>query len=111
MPNCWQGWAALGVWTVLAVAGSSLIVLGVVPLWPPRHEVAKGLIFLGVMVGLWTALCFRKGERPFRWRWGEKEAAARHCDQCGYNLTGNVSGVCPECGERIQFTDSHGHEE
>jgi hypothetical protein len=23
------------------------------------------------------------------------------CLKCGYNLTGNVSGVCPECGERI----------
>ena len=23
------------------------------------------------------------------------------CLICGYNLTGNVSGVCPECGERI----------
>jgi hypothetical protein len=21
------------------------------------------------------------------------------CPQCGYDLTGNVSGVCPECGE------------
>ena len=21
-----------------------------------------------------------------------------HCQKCGYNLTGNVSGVCPECG-------------
>ncbi len=21
-----------------------------------------------------------------------------HCQQCGYNLTGNTSGVCPECG-------------
>ncbi len=21
-----------------------------------------------------------------------------HCRRCGYNLTGNVSGVCPECG-------------
>ena len=20
------------------------------------------------------------------------------CDQCGYNLTSNASGVCPECG-------------
>jgi len=24
------------------------------------------------------------------------------CDQCGYNLTGNISGVCPECGLRIK---------
>jgi len=23
------------------------------------------------------------------------------CVECGYNLTGNVSGICPECGERI----------
>ena len=21
--------------------------------------------------------------------------------KCGYNLTGNVNGVCPECGEQI----------
>jgi hypothetical protein len=26
---------------------------------------------------------------------------AGHCQKCGYNLTGNVSGACPECGERI----------
>jgi len=24
-----------------------------------------------------------------------------HCDRCGYNLTGNVSGVCPECGTPV----------
>jgi hypothetical protein len=24
-----------------------------------------------------------------------------HCTRCGYNLTGNVSGVCPECGLAI----------
>jgi hypothetical protein len=24
-----------------------------------------------------------------------------HCQGCGYNLTGNVSGVCPECGGAI----------
>jgi hypothetical protein len=23
------------------------------------------------------------------------------CAKCGYNLTGNVSGICPECGSRI----------
>jgi len=23
------------------------------------------------------------------------------CPRCAYDLTGNVSGVCPECGERI----------
>ena len=24
-----------------------------------------------------------------------------HCQVCGYNLTGNVSGICPECGTLI----------
>ena len=24
-----------------------------------------------------------------------------YCQKCGYNLRGNVSGVCPECGEKI----------
>ena len=24
------------------------------------------------------------------------------CVRCGYNLTGNVSGVCPECGTRVE---------
>jgi hypothetical protein len=23
------------------------------------------------------------------------------CDACGYNLTGNTSGLCPECGRRV----------
>src|SRR5262245_38932526 len=24
------------------------------------------------------------------------------CHECTYNLTGNVSGVCPECGTKIE---------
>lgn len=24
------------------------------------------------------------------------------CPYCGYNLTGNVSGVCPECGRPVK---------
>ena len=28
------------------------------------------------------------------------------CISCGYNLTGNTSGTCPECGTTIQFTGS-----
>ena len=25
-----------------------------------------------------------------------------HCRNCGYDLMGNVSGVCPECGKEVQ---------
>ena len=25
------------------------------------------------------------------------------CQECAYDLTGNVSGVCPECGTKVPF--------
>ncbi len=35
------------------------------------------------------------------WRLGRKRVETGHC-QCGYDLTGNVSGKCPECGRRAK---------
>jgi len=26
-----------------------------------------------------------------------------HCQKCGYDLTGNESGICPECGSKIEI--------
>jgi hypothetical protein len=43
----------------------------------------------------------------FREEYSESEALTNyakdpiHCGQCEYDLTGNVSGVCPECGWRM----------
>ncbi len=31
----------------------------------------------------------------------EAEITPGTCTECGYNLTGNVSGVCPECGAEV----------
>jgi hypothetical protein len=48
------------------------------PLWAPSLLFATLAIFL-----------FRRDrERP----------GPGHCRSCGYNLTGNLSGICPECG-------------
>lgn len=30
-----------------------------------------------------------------------KNRVPGYCDKCSYNLTGNVSGVCPECGAEV----------
>lgn len=30
-----------------------------------------------------------------------RESPPGMCRECGYNLYGNVSGVCPECGSRV----------
>ena len=38
--------------------------------------------------------------RHARWR---REG---RCSECGYDLTGNISGVCPECGSNAPASDS-----
>jgi hypothetical protein len=47
--------------------------------------------------------------RIFKWIWGvlclaivsAPRYSPGHCQSCDYNLTGNVSGICPECGTPI----------
>ena len=50
------------------------------PLWP-----------FVVLPGILAVWLWRRDRRP----------GPGHCQRCGYNLTGNVSGICPECGEAI----------
>lgn len=33
--------------------------------------------------------------------WRSRPLLRHHCNQCDYDLTGNESGVCPECGREI----------
>ena len=33
--------------------------------------------------------------------WRERQPPPGHCRRCGYDLTGNVSGICPECGTAV----------
>ena len=37
---------------------------------------------------------------PLRWMM-LRRVPPGHCACCGYNLTGNMSGVCPECGAAV----------
>ncbi|MCC7293074.1 MAG: hypothetical protein IT449_13520 [Phycisphaerales bacterium] len=39
--------------------------------------------------------------RGFRRELRERFDDAPHCAACQYNLTGNFSGICPECGTPI----------
>jgi hypothetical protein len=59
----------------------------------PRWLLAAVLCVLALLV--WTPSMVRHFRR-FRYR------RANRCPRCGYDLTGNVSGQCPECGAAVR---------
>ena len=57
------------------------------------------LVPLVILLGVYPVWVFLRG--PVR-RW--KLAREGKCVECGYDLRGNVSGVCPECGKVVTNT-------
>jgi hypothetical protein len=64
--------------------------------------VAWAGVILGVVVCggyvLWQISYARQLWRWMRWHESAQRCWRGQCPGCGYDLTGNVSGVCPECG-------------
>jgi uncharacterized paraquat-inducible protein A len=59
------------------------------------------LILVLLLFVLWLAALVRAGlsaRRGFRQYRGVLRQDRGLCAACGYDLTGNTSGVCPECG-------------
>ena len=62
-----------------------------------------------VVSGWWRVCAFLPCWIPFLlvalptgilfWRDHRRRITPGHCKKCGYDLTGNVSGRCPECGK------------
>lgn len=51
-----------------------------------------------VILPFWMLLMVAGGATALLWiRW--RRPRAGHCPRCDYDLTGNTSGVCPECGQ------------
>jgi predicted RNA-binding Zn-ribbon protein involved in translation (DUF1610 family) len=67
-------------WPVLSVDGPSRWKV-VIPLWIPF-----------VLLAVPTAILL----------WRDRRLPPGHCNTCGYNLAGNVSGICPECGTKVR---------
>jgi hypothetical protein len=89
---------------VPAVAALTMIALIVSvhkSLSPPR--VVTALLLLGFFAYLFFGEPFLR-HRIQRWVMQKRvwEALPRYCDACGYDLTANTSGVCPECGRAIE---------
>ena len=50
-------------------------------------------------IPLWMPFVVNAALTLWFWRLDRRRILLGHCQTCGYNLTGNVSGRCPECGE------------
>ena len=105
-PDAWR----LIVWLVLLLGswfvGLPFLVVVGCHLWyasranPGLAQPACQLVGAVALLGLWQAgLAFYNVlyERP-RLRRCLWRLVPGLCDHCGYNLTGNLSGRCPECG-------------
>ena len=61
-------------------------------------DIWRALLLLSVPTTVSWCVHLRQRRRP----------APGHCQNCGYNLTGNVSGRCPECGSTISPAQPRG---
>lgn len=52
----------------------------------------------GVSLPLWLVFLVLAIPTAILW-YRDRRPPKGHCRACGYNLTGNVSGKCPECGK------------
>ena len=68
------------------------------------HEDLQGGTITKVTVPSWLlalVTLLLPGAAIVRWLVRRRWAGALGCARCGYNLTGNTSGVCPECGSPV----------
>ncbi|GMU83045.1 MAG: hypothetical protein AMXMBFR47_29160 [Planctomycetota bacterium] len=68
--------------------------------WPRRlgSGWGTGSGSIGISVPLWMPLLAFGIPMIWLWRRNRRRIEPGCCANCGYNLTGNVSGRCPECG-------------
>ena len=81
-------------------SGSDVGRQGIVFRWQENRQLGIGMIrvYFAPLLALFSVLpliaFFRSPKR--RWR-----IPPGHCKRCRYDLTGNTSGVCPECGMAV----------
>lgn len=71
------------------------------PFWGPFSATAAGGRW--VILSLWFPLALIGLPTIVAWR-RDRGYPTGHCSKCGYDLTGNVSGVCPESGTETKPT-------
>jgi len=64
----------------------------------PRNSPAR---MWALLIPIWLPFILLAAPLAFLWL-SRPRTPPGHCRKCGYDLTGNVSGRCPECGTPVQ---------
>ncbi len=64
----------------------------------PASSWGVGQSWCYVWIPLWIPFVLLAVPTALLW-WRDRKPPSGHCKRCGYDLTGNLSGVCPECGQ------------
>jgi len=72
-------------------------------LGPATAAVRRSIIF-SMFVPFWCVAPVVVGPTAYLWWRDRRRIPPGYCQKCGYNLTGNVSGRCPECGSPVAGT-------
>ena len=117
--------AKLRTWRVLKWSLSMAFVLSVlvmafscthsVPVWHSSYgqiEFAQGELcrqmgdVFVTIVPLWPISAALGFAAVAFWILDQRPSQPGRCHKCGYDLTGNVSGRCPECGWRVKKAET-----
>jgi hypothetical protein len=74
--------------------------------WTPISEIDVEPLHSAVTGAIWMPFLIVALPTGFLWYRDRRRIPPGCCQGCGYNLTGNVSGICPECGAE---TTPEGH--
>lgn len=55
-----------------------------------------------IVVPLWIPFVALAIPTAFLWRLDRRRPAPGECPNCNYNLTGNTTRICPECGQPVE---------
>ena len=98
--------ASFRVWRVLFVLAAVAVCVTLIASFPSYDKAISkngsllAYVFFSLNAALYIAgalmLIIAPLTRAFR-----RRPKAGYCAQCGYNLTGNTSGRCPECGVAV----------
>lgn len=69
---------------------------------PEHYAVSVPLWMIAILLAIYPSIAFIRG--PLRRRRRRQRGL---CLNCAYDLTGNISGVCPECGVSTDPTKAH----